>query len=442
VEYPSVAVEGGAFSILLDGQQSLGQFGGVPSTLDVFLYEAGEMWLELEVEGTTMTPRQRIVAVPYAMVARDAERVGGHAASDLAMVDDLASLFPRTGGALDGSLDLASHPTQNLRLQAASAPPVICGPSTLGFVYLDTALEEVRVCFGASGWAGLGGPPPTPDTTPAGLGFAPLANQVPGQLVQSEVKLLTDHDGVTVNISGDGSPQFRICADAACSSVVSAYAATPRTLAPGQTLQLRATTASTPATARVITVTAGTESTQWTITTGSSACTTSNSCVFLTQAVYTGDLGGLAGADAKCTADANNPGGQARAMLATNGYNHQRGLTLAYPVLRASDGVQVAANQNQFFCHQENCGDWSAPLGSAAGAAWTGVVWIYGNGTVWVSSQPGWNCSNWTSASSSLKGNHGSPWSTSKPIPWMSGSDSEANTCAVSRPLICVTNAQ
>ena len=40
--------------------------------------------------------------------------------------------------------------------------------------------------------------------------------------------------------------------------------------------------------------------------------------LFLTQATYTGNLGGTAGADDKCATDLNNPGGVFKALLGNN----------------------------------------------------------------------------------------------------------------------------
>jgi hypothetical protein len=76
-------VEDGRLAFLLGGPES----APLPSAT----LAQPELWLELQVGNTTLTPRQRILAVPYARVAEDAERLGGSAASAYARLTDLPS---------------------------------------------------------------------------------------------------------------------------------------------------------------------------------------------------------------------------------------------------------------------------------------------------------------------------------------------------------------
>lgn len=446
--FPTVDLDGGLFSVVLDGALAEGDFGGAPTTLDVFLYDQGEVWLEIGVNGTTLTPRQQVVSVPYALVARDAERLGGLTAGDLALADEVATADHQhdasdiTGGTFGGALDFDSHPTSNVRLQTSAGPPVTCDASQVGFIYLDTSLGSVQVCLGSE-WGGLSGGGPGGsggDDIPAGLAFTSLNSQPTNTLVESNVALLTDHGGVNVSIVGQGSPQFRTCADPACNLELTPFSNTTRLLSPNQYVQLRASTPATLTTTHIITVQAGGANTNWNLTTAAGGCSAGSSCIFVTEFTYQGDLGGLAGADALCTADPNNLGGPAYALLATNGYNHMRDLVIQYPVRRASDGAVIATNATQFFCHQDGCGDWAVPLETDKPPAWTGVVYIYPDGTPWNLSPPTANCVNWTSSSSDDKANHGSPFSINKPMPWMSGTFSNAQNCSYQRPIICVTN--
>ncbi len=63
--HPNVPVSDGLFSVRLGSQTS----GGLP--FDVF--GGGDVWLETTVEGETLSPREKLAAVPYAMQASEAE---------------------------------------------------------------------------------------------------------------------------------------------------------------------------------------------------------------------------------------------------------------------------------------------------------------------------------------------------------------------------------
>jgi hypothetical protein len=97
IEFAEVDVDNGLFSVLIDGNVPSGNLGGSPSTLDTFLDSPSGMWLSLSVNGVPMTPRQAVVAVPYAVRAGDSERVGGIEAADLLTVDDVGALVGPPG---------------------------------------------------------------------------------------------------------------------------------------------------------------------------------------------------------------------------------------------------------------------------------------------------------------------------------------------------------
>jgi len=68
--HPGVQVDNGAFSVLL------GSISAVPDTL----FDEPERWLEIQVDGVTLSPRQRFASVPYAL---NADKVDGMDASEL-----------------------------------------------------------------------------------------------------------------------------------------------------------------------------------------------------------------------------------------------------------------------------------------------------------------------------------------------------------------------
>jgi len=72
--HANVPVSDGLFSVRLGSQTS----GGLP--LDVF--SGGDVWLETTVEGETLTPREKLAAVPFAMMAGELD---GDISGDLAV---------------------------------------------------------------------------------------------------------------------------------------------------------------------------------------------------------------------------------------------------------------------------------------------------------------------------------------------------------------------
>jgi formylglycine-generating enzyme required for sulfatase activity/subtilisin-like proprotein convertase family protein len=203
-EFAPVLVEGGVLSLVLGGA------GSAP--LDGDLLGGGALWLAVTVEGALLAPRQELLAVPYALLAGDTERLGGEPAAsfvtdaelpdfgDFVRADALASLlapvatsgaygdlsdapdlsvFLRADGrvALTGDLDAAGHRILNLALDAGAAPPPAPGA---GQLWWDAGAGTLRVWTGsewvAAGGTGAGGVATdlqcTACVTPAALAFA------------------------------------------------------------------------------------------------------------------------------------------------------------------------------------------------------------------------------------------------------------------------------
>jgi hypothetical protein len=79
--FEQVPVTNGLFTVLLQE--------GAPSDLGLVLLGLNEAWAELNVNGEVMLPRMRMGAVPYALVAGDAERLGGVPAESYLQRGDL-----------------------------------------------------------------------------------------------------------------------------------------------------------------------------------------------------------------------------------------------------------------------------------------------------------------------------------------------------------------
>lgn len=125
-------------------------------------------------------------------------------------------------------------------------------------------------------------------------------------------------------------------------------------------------------------------------TTGSTTGTT-NKRIFITQTAYTGNLGGIAGADTKCAIDANNPGGTFKALI-VDGTNRvattgsQTGWVLATTKSYYTLGWSLigTTDVNGLFTTT----NLANAVTTAAASAWTGLT------TTWTTSAN--TCTGWT----------------------------------------------
>lgn len=156
--------------------------------------------------------------------------------------------------------------------------------------------------------------------------------------------------------------------------------------------------------------------------------------VFITSLGFTGNLGGLAGADAKCQERANaaNLGGSWKAWLSSDTVSVKSRLQHYNGPYRRIDNVLVAQNWNDLVD-----GSLLAPInvtetGSANNAAW---VWTnsFSDGSIRQSSNS--SCINWT--------NNNDGGSTGDASRTDSGwSDYGASACYYNRPLYCIEQSK
>jgi subtilisin-like proprotein convertase family protein len=110
-----VAVTARIFSQMSGGSalwtQDLGEVTVLNGVLQADLTHAGlnaltnshdQLWLEFEVDGETLQPRQQLTAVPYALTAGNAEMLGGTAASGYVKASDLDALLSADALPTDG----------------------------------------------------------------------------------------------------------------------------------------------------------------------------------------------------------------------------------------------------------------------------------------------------------------------------------------------------
>lgn len=102
----------------------------------------------------------------------------------------------------------------------------------------------------------------------SGLSFTDETEIALSTVETSDIKLIRGFSAdQAISISGDGSPQYRICEDSACSTVLTDWTASAGTIEQNRYLQLRGTSSDTESTQFDIDITVGAASDTWSITT-------------------------------------------------------------------------------------------------------------------------------------------------------------------------------
>lgn len=140
------------------------------------------------------------------------------------------------------------------------------GTRPVGTVVFNTNCDVMQVCRSDNQWHALG--PFTPgcgDNSPDAFSFTDQTDVAVSTPILSNIETITGITGsVSVSISGDGTPDFRIDGGSWI---------TAGTITNGQTLQLRLTSNAANSTMNSATVTVGTGSDQWDVTTaGADPC--------------------------------------------------------------------------------------------------------------------------------------------------------------------------
>ena len=172
------------------------------------------------------------------------------------------------------SVDFSAR-TDGLVLQTASAAANgACTSSLTGAVRYNSNLASVEFCTG-SAWTQM--VLSACDNAPAVPNFGDVTNLTTSSLTSSTIALVTGMDSgctVTVGVSGTGgSPEYRVCSDSGCSSVVQNWTSSNNTIdIQGKYMQLRATSSASVATAYTITAAIGPVNAPWIMSTGMSGC--------------------------------------------------------------------------------------------------------------------------------------------------------------------------
>ncbi len=237
-----------------------------------------------------------------------------------------------------------------------------------------------------------------PCDVPSGFTFPSLTGQSPGTIESSIVQVAgLGCSPASASISGTGTPSFRVCADAACSSVVRNYSNAATTVSNGQYIQVRFTAANMPNTTYTANMTVGSGGGSF------SASIIDWKFIFITSiwSATGGNLGGIAGADAWCNSLASGAGlpGTYMAWLSTSAadapnvrFNTTHGLSYRSP---SSARTIVANNWAQL-----TSGTLASNVNSSEqGGSSSGTNNVFSNVTTAGGNKSTTNhCSGWTSA--------------------------------------------
>jgi|GEM_PF-6028653 len=117
----------------------------------------------------------------------------------------------------------------------------------------------------------------TSDTTPTIQAFTDLNSQAQSTVVTSNIVKVSGHTGVTASVSDNslgGTPEFRVCSDSACTTVDTTWGTASQFLTNPKYIQLRVTTGSTAFDLKKVSLTAGTVTVYWHVTTSTCPVTT------------------------------------------------------------------------------------------------------------------------------------------------------------------------
>lgn len=228
--------------------------------------------------------------------------------------------------------------------------------------------------------------------------FTDHLNLVFPQIVTSNIVQIT---GITaaanLSISGDGSPEYRVCSNSDCSSEVFSWTSAGGSVSNNQFVQLRLTTSSNRGDVHAATVNIGTASDEWTVTNNPYVL------AFITSTSYDADLGDTSGADSKCQARADAaglPGTYQAWIAATAGTDPQSTFTKSTTVPYGTvTGVKIADDWNDL-----TDGSIDNPINvdedgstvSGGTLAWTNVLT---DGTLDNGSR---DCANWSTISTNF----------------------------------------
>lgn len=147
-----------------------------------------------------------------------------------------------------------------------------CSATTKGSIRYNNISNVLEFCNG-TGW-NLVQAAACSDATPNVISFTDEANATATTLYNSNILEVTGINcSVPVTISGTGSPQFRICSDNTCATVLQDWTTSPSNITTNQYLQTRLTSDTPPGAKRQATIIVGSAATVWSVTVAGGDCT-------------------------------------------------------------------------------------------------------------------------------------------------------------------------
>jgi hypothetical protein len=162
-----------------------------------------------------------------------------------------------------------SSPATTLQVAGEILPGstgVACSSTTQGALRYNSTANALQFCDG-SNWNGL---PATScgGSTPTAFSFTNVTGAAVSTLTTSNIIQITGISCVvSTQITGSGSPQYQICADNACGTVITGWTSANASISSGQYVQMRLTSSSGGSTALTATLSIGAGSSTWSVTT-------------------------------------------------------------------------------------------------------------------------------------------------------------------------------
>lgn len=132
---------------VIDGRISLILGNPGDSTLANALGSGNDLWLEFDIDSTTMAPRQQILSVPSSLYCDHAETLEGHPAADFVQYE--------AGGDVDVGGDLLAGGLVVAPAFQAAGDPGPCDATLEGAIRYQPVTKTLEVCDGVS-WRPVG----------------------------------------------------------------------------------------------------------------------------------------------------------------------------------------------------------------------------------------------------------------------------------------------
>jgi hypothetical protein len=141
-----------------------------------------------------------------------------------------------------------------------------CAAGTKGSIRYNNGTNALEFCNGTA-WTLVQAAACT-NASPGAFAFTAQPNDSPSTLYQSNIAQITGINcAVTTQISGNGSPQYQICSDATCTTVLQSWTSGPSTVSVGQYIQLQDMSSVTGGVTNAVTMFVGGGASTWNVTT-------------------------------------------------------------------------------------------------------------------------------------------------------------------------------